>query len=105
MVACQRQSGHDRLGLPRRCCITLAERVANNAVIHLRIESVFVEPDARATVIAHGKRIAETDIHIGLPIPFRILERDKKAAFMRGVVLIVPAAPRIDVDEPVRRDR
>jgi hypothetical protein len=102
VVAGDGQSRDDHIG---RCAWRdrpFRQRIANDAVIHLRVERTLVErnPGAAGTALLAG--LAEANVDVGPAIAFRILERHQKSTRRRRVVAIVYAAPRIDVDHSVR---
>ena len=104
MVAAQRQAGDDRGRLTLRRDLTVDERIAHDAIIDLGVEPVLVDGDAGAAMAAGRRRFAEALHDIGVPVVMRVLECDQEAAGRRRVVLVVPAAPGVDVEHTVGRD-
>ena len=69
------------------------------------VNGALVERDAGAAGRALRHAVAETLDHVGLAVALDILQRDQKAAGRRRVVMKIAAAPGVDIEHAVRRDR
>jgi hypothetical protein len=104
MIAGERQAGDNgfRLALGRNLAIT--QSVADDAIVDLGEEAAFVEPDAGPAMASGRNGLAEADFYVGISVAFGVLERDEKAAGRRRIILVIDAAPGIDVDGAIRRN-
>ena len=105
VIAGDRYAAHNRLGFTRWRHLAVLQFVANDLVVDLRVEPILVEPDTGAAMRAIGEGRTEADVDVSLARAFRILERDQKTALVRGVVVVIDAAPGVDIDSAVRRHR
>ena len=95
----------DRFGPGFRRDLAVFKRVADDAVVALREDRALVETDAGAAMASRGYRLAEAFDDVGVAVAFRVLQRDQKPARRRRIVLVINAAPGVDIDDAVgRRD-
>ena len=104
MIAGERQARKDDLRRSLRHVGIRRHGIADDLVVLFGIERAVVEADARSARGALRDAIAETLDHIGAAVALAVLERDQKAAGRRRVVMIVAAAPGVDIEHAVRRD-
>ena len=103
MIAGDRYAAHNRLGLTGRRYLAVFQLVANDLVVDLRVEPIFVEPDTGAAMRALREGRTEADIDVSLARAFRILESDQKTTLVRGVIAVIDATPGVDIDSAVGR--
>jgi hypothetical protein len=103
MIAGEWQAGDDGFRLSFGRYLAITQSVADDAIVDLGKEAVFVEPDAGAAVASGCRRFTKTDDQVGMAAAFGVLERDEKAARRRRIILVIDAAPGIDVNGAIRR--
>ena len=104
MIAGERQAGDDGFRLALGYDLIVSQRVADDAIVDLGEETALVEADAGAAMAAGRDGLAEAGDHVGMSVALGVPERDQKTARRRFIVLIIDAAPGVDVDGAVRRD-
>src|ERR1700681_2342103 len=105
MVAGSGQAGDDRLASALWGDFVRGNRIAHDAVVDLGVDHAVVEDEAGAAVSAARDRFAEPFDDVGAPAAMRVLQRDDKATRWNGAVIVVDAAPGVDVERSVRGDR
>jgi len=50
-------------------------------------------------------RFAEPFNDVGVAVAMRVFQRDDEAARWNGAVIVVDAAPRVDIERSIRRER
>jgi hypothetical protein len=81
------------------------QRVADDLVVLLGIKAAIVDADAGAAGRSLRHTVAEALDHVGAAFAVIVFERDEEAAGRRPVILIVAAAPGVDVKHAVRIER
>ena len=104
MVAGEGQARHDDLGRPGGRDHPCRQGVAHDAIVHLRKQPAVVKRDARATGAAFLASLAEAHDDIGPAVAGGVLQGHQEATGRRRVVVVIAAAPGVDVDHAVRGD-
>ncbi len=101
VIAGERQAGHYDLRLFARHDAVRRQGVADDLVVLLGIEAVFVDADTGAAGRSLRHAVAETLDPIGVAVALGVFERHQEAAGRRLVVMIIAAAPGVDVERAV----
>ena len=101
MVAGSGQPRHDCFPFALGCDVVGRERVAHDTVIDLGVNHPIVECDAGATMAAARDRFTEPLDDVGVSAAALVFQGDDKTTRWNGAVVVVDAAPRIDVERSV----
>ena len=104
VVAGQRQAGDNNLRGFRRHDRVALQRIADDLVILFRVKPAIIKVDAGAPGGALRHAWPKTLDHVGSAVAGVVLERNKKAAGRRLVILIIAAAPGVEVEHAVRAE-
>src|SRR4249920_2696296 len=104
MIAGKRQAGKDNLRRPVWYDGIRRQGIADDLVILFGVKGAVVEGNARAARGTLRNSVTEALDHIGAARALRVLERHQKAARWWRVIMVIAAAPGVDVERAIGRD-